>query len=213
MSRFQRLPHLFLAGLLCVSPVGLARHPPHGDEPGQFDYYLLTLSWCPAHCDFQQCRGQGNGFVLHGLWPQFDSGSYPQYCAADPRLPAAAESVGMTLYRSPGLMQHEWQRHGTCTGLDPVAYFRTAERALSEVRIPPPFTAPPGNLTMTRSQIVAQFRAANPGMPENSLKLACSHGELSEVRICLNRDLTFRPCGRIRNSCPPTPVRVPGSCN
>src|SRR5579862_8734242 len=98
--------------------LAIARHHrvanTEGGEPGQFDYYVLTLSWSPSYCllhpdDRPQCGGKGYGFVLHGLWPQFDSGGYPQYCAADPTLPANAETVGRTIYPSPKLMQHEWQ--------------------------------------------------------------------------------------------------------
>jgi ribonuclease T2 len=46
---------------------------------GDFDYYILALSWQPAFCETKQykpeCASQNNGrfdatnFVLHGLWP------------------------------------------------------------------------------------------------------------------------------------------------
>ena len=218
----RQWPRICLVGLLCLaSSVAGARHHRErnieGGEPGQFDYYLLTLSWSPTYClthpdDRPQCAGKGYGFVLHGLWPQFDSGGYPENCAADTRLSADAEAVGRTLYPSPKLMQHEWQRHGTCSGLEAVDYFRTADRALAAVRIPAPFEAPLATLTMSHGQIAAQFRAANPGMPEDGLTVACSRGELSEVRVCLSRDLTVRSCGRrVRSSCPSAAVQVPSS--
>src|SRR5215472_3687214 len=89
---------LRLAVLLCfLSSLAQARHR-HVEavEPGQFDYYLLTLSWSPTYClthveDRSECSGKGYGFVLHGLWPQFDSGGYPQNCTADSELSPAAE--------------------------------------------------------------------------------------------------------------------------
>ena len=66
---------------------------PSSDEPGQFDFYLLVLSWSPDYCandgvdDVQQCTiGRKLGFVLHGLWPQYNKG-YPGDCATT-RLPA-----------------------------------------------------------------------------------------------------------------------------
>jgi ribonuclease T2 len=203
--------------LLMAAPVAVARHSHQvvgGGTPGQFDYYLLTLSWSPSYClvhpdDRYQCQGRGFGFVLHGLWPQFDGGGYPQACAADTALDRAAEAVGGTLYPSPKLMRHEWERHGTCSGLGPVDYFRTADRALGVLRIPAPFEAPRVDQQLSPQQILDAFRAANPALPAHAMTVACSRGELSEVRLCLTRDLRPRACGRgVRGSCPPDPVSI-----
>jgi ribonuclease T2 len=206
--------------LCCFFPRADARHhrsDVEGGEPGQFDYYLLTLSWSPTYClthngDRAECGRRGYGFVLHGLWPQFDSGGYPENCQDDAGLSPAAEAAGRGVYPSPKLMRHEWQVHGTCSGLDAVGYFRTADRALAAVRIPEIFAAPPAPAQMTAERIAAAFRQANPGIPQIGLTVACSRGELSEVRICLSRDLMFRPCGRrVRSSCPSAPVQVPSA--
>jgi ribonuclease T2 len=203
--------------LLVLCPVALARQPrnaPTVGAPGQFDYYLLTLSWSPSYClvhpgDRYQCQGRGFGFVLHGLWPQFDAGGYPQSCAADAALDRAAAAVGHSLYPSPKLMRHEWERHGTCSGLSAVEYFRTADRALAVAHIPALFEAPRADQQLHPEQILAAFRAANPGLPPHSMTVACSRGELSEVRLCLTRELKPRSCGRgVRDSCPPVPVSV-----
>jgi len=233
----RRLPanalQVFVAALLCltVSLGALARHHraalPESAEPGQFDYYLLTLSWSPTYClihpeDGAECGGKGYGFILHGLWPQFDSGGHPQDCAAPgeqrggpPRsamLSSVEEAVGRTVFMSPKLMRHEWQRHGTCSGLDATTYFRTADKALAAVHIPRRFSAPATALTATSEQIAQEFHAVNPSIPENGLTVACTRAELSEVRVCLTRDLRFRSCGRrVRNSCPSVPIEVPAA--
>lgn len=226
MSPFTRricvvVSAITLASLLCgVFSLADARHrraAPIEGTPGQFDYYLLTLSWSPTYClihpnDRSECAHRGYGFVLHGLWPQFDSGGYPENCVPDSSLSPSAEAVGRTLYPSPSLMRHEWQRHGTCSGLDAADYFRTADRALAAVRIPSNLSAPATATTLTSAQINAEFHAANTGMPENALTVACSRGELSEVRVCLSRDLQLRSCGRgVRMSCPSGPIEVPSS--
>jgi ribonuclease T2 len=50
-----------------------ARHHRHSDdEAGQFDYYLLSLSWSPAFClqspGAAECDGPRRfGFIVHGL--------------------------------------------------------------------------------------------------------------------------------------------------
>jgi len=213
---------LSLSVLLCLAcPVTMARHHHATDVdsgvPGQFDYYLLSLSWSPSYClthqeDRTQCGSKGLGFVLHGLWPQYDSGRYPQYCSADRPLPEQAAALGQTLYPSPKLMQHEWESHGTCSGLDALNYFRTADRALAAVQVPAMFEAPRSSLTLSGMQIATAFRAANPALPDDGLTVACSRGQLSEVRICLTRELTLRACGRgVRSNCPDIPVLIRSS--
>src|SRR5665647_1356702 len=62
---------------------------PQPNVAGKFDYYTLVMSWSPTHCsnaevgrDEQQCSrfdGLRYGFVLHGLWPQYEKG-YPEAC-------------------------------------------------------------------------------------------------------------------------------------
>jgi ribonuclease T2 len=203
------------SGLACAVALARNHHQAAAQDgvPGQFDYYLLSLSWSPAYClthryDRAQCAGKGYGFVLHGLWPQYDSGGYPRDCADSP-LAADAQALGETLYPSPKLVQHEWAEHGSCSGMDAMAYFRTADRATAVVRIPEVFEAPRTTLLMSSEQIVFAFRAANPTLPEDGLSVICTRGQLSELRICLNRALAARSCGRgVRSSCPPGAVQI-----
>lgn len=88
---------------------------------GVFDYYLLTLSWSPTFClthkDDVQCSGKGYGFVLHGLWPQYAKGGWPESCPPLTTLSAAESSKGLTLFPTKKLLDHEWSKHGTCSGL------------------------------------------------------------------------------------------------
>ena len=65
---------------------------PWANADGDFDFYVLALSWQPAFCETQsrkpECTSQDNGrfdatnFVLHGLWPnQNDDPSHSfAYC-------------------------------------------------------------------------------------------------------------------------------------
>jgi len=210
---------LLLAATL--SGAAQARHHHHAEAAavaGQFDYYLLSLSWSPSYClthpeDQQQCT-RGYGFVLHGLWPQNDAGGYPQSCAVagGGELPAPAWDYARTLFPSPKLIQHEWERHGSCSGMDALGYFKTADRALAAVRVPAVLEAPRSSRFMTAPEIVAAFRAANPALAPDGLVVACRGDELSEVRVCLSRELAPRSCGRgVRNSCPDVALRIPAA--
>src|ERR1700742_1398825 len=77
-----------------------------------FDYYILALSWSPAYCllhqgDKDQCT-KGYGFVLHGLWPQYERGGYPEHCQSGEAINEAARKIGAMTYPSPYLADHEW---------------------------------------------------------------------------------------------------------
>ena len=186
-------------------------------QAGQFDYYVLSLSWAPTYClthtgDGAECGGKGYGFVVHGLWPQYDAGGYPENCATQFVVTAEAQARGRTLYPSEHLMQHEWQEHGTCSGLDALSYFQTVDRATTVLKTPEVLEAPRASQSLNASQIAALFQTANPALPGNSLIVACSRADLSEVRVCLTKDLALRSCGRgVRTMCPQRAVTVPAS--
>jgi len=207
--------------LLALSPAVLAHHShAHRNtdaQPGQFDYYLLSLSWAPTYCLTHadagpECAGKGYGFVLHGLWPQYDDGGYPQSCSTQFELSADAAAKGRTIYPSERLMQHEWRVHGTCSGLDSMEYFRAADRSTAVVRIPVTLETPQSEQNLSAAQISALFLSANPEMPAGALSVACSRGSLSEVRVCLTKELMLRRCGRgVHTTCPHTTIAIPAS--
>jgi ribonuclease T2 len=98
--------------------------------PGQFDHYVLSLSWSPSFCETatvnarrQQCGPRPYSFVVHGLWPQYERG-FPESCQVPPpRLDRRIMSSMLDLMPAPGLVFHEWDQHGTCSGLQPREYF------------------------------------------------------------------------------------------
>jgi len=198
-----------------------ARHhharPGRSGESGQFDYYVLSLSWAPTYClthtgDRQECSGKGYGFVLHGLWPQFDAGGYPENCPTKLELSAEAAAKGRTIYPSERLMEHEWKEHGTCSGLGAREYFNMADRAMAVARIPAVLEVPRSNQSLTADRIVSLFQGANPELPQGAITLTCNRAELSEVRVCLTRDLQPRSCGRgVHSNCPRVPLNIPAS--
>jgi ribonuclease T2 len=171
-------------------------------EPGQFDYYLLSLSWAPTFCatthgggHAEEC-GHPVSFVVHGLWPQFDNGSYPENCQQPPpRLSRQIVDGMLDLIPGAKLVYHEWDTHGTCSGLDQQDYFDLVRKARAAVTIPPPFDSPSQALTLAPDDIVSAFVGANPGLSPDGIALACGGARLSEVHVCLTRELAFRSCG------------------
>jgi ribonuclease T2 len=197
-----------------------ARHHPKQNtdaQSGQFDYYLLSLSWAPTYClthgdDGAECSNKGYGLVLHGLWPQYDAGGYPENCDTQFEMTSQAAAKGRTIYPSERLMSHEWQTHGTCSGVSALDYFSTADRATAAVNIPAAFNAPQNEQSLTAPEIIELFRRANPHMPDRSMAVTCSRATMSEIRVCLTKELDVRACGQgVRNSCPKVPLRLPAS--
>jgi ribonuclease T2 len=212
---------LGLAGLMVLAAPAQARHHrPRVDSDataGAFDYYLLSLSWAPTYClghggDTAECGSKGYGFVVHGLWPQFDQGGYPQSCSTSYQLTSDAYAKGQTIYPSQGLMQHEWREHGTCSGLDALGYFQTVDRATAVLKTPPALETPQTTQNLSAGQVVDLFRRANPQLASDGLVVACSRGDLSEIRVCLTKDLALRSCGRgVHSNCPTGTVAIPAS--
>ena len=209
------------AALFIIAPTAQARqHHGRADangRPGQFDYYVLSLSWAPTYClthadDGAECSGKGYGFVLHGLWPQYEDGGYPAACPSQFELSAAASAKGRSIYPSERLMRHEWREHGTCSGLEPLEYFSTADRATAVVAIPSAMQAPRADQDLSAERVVNLFQSANPALPWHALQAMCNRSELSEIRVCLTRDLRPRSCGRkVRSNCPAVALHIPAA--
>ena len=180
-------------------------------QPGIFDYYTLALSWSPSYCatrrDPNQCApGRQLGFVLHGLWPQYERG-YPQNCSRETIAPAVRARY-LNLFPSEKLMEHEWRKHGTCSGLDANGYFALSAKYKEQVRIPQAYLRPTAPLRTSYGELIAAFRQANPGLARDAVLPFCSgNGRfLSEVRVCFKRDGGSLSCSqqeikRSQNTC------------
>ncbi|XP_047175408.1 ribonuclease 1-like [Vigna umbellata] len=98
-----------------------------------FDFFYFVQQWPGSYCDTQKnCCYPTSGkpeadFGIHGLWPNYNDGSYPSNC--DPNNPfnpsqisdlssslqnnwptlACPSGDGMTFW------SHEWNKHGTCS--------------------------------------------------------------------------------------------------
>jgi ribonuclease T2 len=174
---------------------------------GDFDYYVLSLSWSPTHCSSDNASGRDNdlqcrsgrpfGFVLHGLWPQFERG-YPEDCASDEPRRVSADIVADALKFTPSerLVQHEWAKHGTCSGLTQDDYFATAALAVESVRIPKAFKQPQQMIQTTANSVRQAFIDANSGLPPSGILVTCRRNEIAEVRVCLDKDLQPRACSK-----------------
>ncbi len=188
-----------------------------GGTPGDFDFYVLALSWSPGFCEIEgdrrnreQCAPGANlGFVVHGLWPQYERG-YPSDCGPGRSPSRIAMEQADGLFPSDGLARHQWRQHGTCSGSSPADYFADVRRAREKIKIPPVLQKRDSEQNWTALDLERAFADANPGLRTDMMSVSCRRGVLEEVRICLSKDLRgFRTCQEVdRSGCRARDFRV-----
>ncbi|XP_052173693.1 intracellular ribonuclease LX-like [Diospyros lotus] len=111
-----------------------------------FDFFYFVQQWPASYCDTKRsCCYPTTGkpaedFSIHGLWPNYDDGTYPSNCDSDnlfdqseiSDLTERLQKEWPTLACPSGdgykFWQHEWDKHGTCSEnvLNQHSYFQKA---------------------------------------------------------------------------------------
>lgn len=164
--------------------------------------------------------------TIHGLWPSYtdaeaqQAGSqyaWPQYCAPygscssknppagcfpDPSTIPEAMKIYGPGYVSDNdfLADHEWPKHGSCTGLDSGTYFSSA---ITELKALPGDQGTPALLAQNVGGTVpaTELRAAF-GSPESVLLGCDSNCNLTQVGICLKNTGLGSVPSQTRIACP-----------
>jgi ribonuclease T2 len=171
---------------------------------GEFDYYVLSLSWSPNWCALEgdsrgspQCEEDRDfGWVLHGLWPQYHRG-WPEHCQSAKRPPSRAMTNDMAdIMGTSGLAWYQWKKHGTCTGLSAPAYYALSREAYTRITRPEVFRKLKKPVKLPASVVEEAFLKANPKLAPDGITITCRARRIQEARTCLSRDLAPVPCGR-----------------
>ena len=216
MARWTRnATVLLLALLLSGDRISAAKKKPLA--AAKFDYFLLALTWAPDFCaspsgvkDVRECgTGRKVGFVVHGLWPEENTGRGPESCGATSPVAQSIVQLMLAYIPTESLIQHEWASHGSCSGLSQADFFAAIRRARDSVVIPTAFRAPSASETLSPASIEEQFGAANPSFPRGSFRAICGVGKsLSGVRICFSKDLAPQACTSAAGRCSAPGVAV-----
>ncbi len=187
------------------------RHHARSGTTGQFDYYLFALSWSPEYCHSHATSAQCTAakpfsFVVHGLWPEYNSGSGPENCGSAPG--PTNPSQYLDIMPDLGLIQHEWTTHGTCTGLPADEYFGLIRRAYNSVRIPARFATLATAQTESPQQVKKEFEAVNGNLSDSSLQINCASNYLQAVEVCLDKSLSPIACSAPRD-CRAQTIHIP----
>lgn len=188
-----------LAVLLSLLPLPAAAQ----DRAGDFDYYVMSLSWSPNWCAIEgdarnspQCDPDADfGWILHGLWPQYEFG-YPEYCRTSERPPGRNETADMAdVMGTSGLAWHQWRKHGVCSGLSSADYYALSREAYGQITRPQVLRQLDRSVTLPATLIEEAFLRENPTLTADQITITCRDGYIQEARICLTRELDFRECG------------------
>ena len=221
MHRSVIISRLLISLALAVVSAGMASaQDRRQNTPGEFDFYVLALSWSPSFCEASAERGKSGrsqvqcerpySFVVHGLWPQYERG-FPEYCQRpSPRLDRNIMTSMLDVMPAPGLIFNEWDKHGTCSGLGARAYFESVRKARAAVKIPEEFLQLSEPKTIAPADLEAAFIKVNPGLSSSAISVICTSRRLSEVRVCMSKDMQFRACDEIdRRACRRDEVVMP----
>jgi ribonuclease T2 len=175
-----------------------------GEKAGDFDYYVLALSWSPNWCELEgdarkspQCEARHDyGWVLHGLWPQYHRG-WPAFCPTVEPQPTRRMTREMEdIMGSSGLAWYQWKKHGTCSGLSASQYYALSRRAFEQVNRPQIFRKLDRTVSLPASVVEEAFLKENPGWEPDMLTITCRDDHIQEARLCLSKDLQPVPCGQ-----------------
>ncbi|XP_068649350.1 ribonuclease 1-like [Aristolochia californica] len=132
--------------ILAFSPLSFAQ---------DFDFFYFVQQWPGSYCDTQNgCCYPKTGkpdqdFGIHGLWPNYNDGSYPSNCdpgnqfdpsqVADLTTEMQMEwpSLSCPSSNGSGFWSHEWDKHGTCSEsvFEQHGYFEAALKLKKKVNL------------------------------------------------------------------------------
>ena len=177
---------------LLFTPRAATAQDPRQSAPGQFDFYVLSLSWspillrwrCRARRPQRQCAVRAATLFFRRSWAVADAGA-----AAD--------------FQRMGPPRHLFRPIAT-------RLFRDVRKARAVVKIPPKFTDLKEPLSVTPHAVEEAFVKANPGLSASAMAIGCDARRLTEVRLCLSKDLHFRDCAEIaKRSCRRAELTMP----
>lgn len=161
------------------------------DRIVNFDFQILALQWDP--------EVDNNTFTIHGLWPEYNDGTYPEKCKGEgikrfvestisKLIPQLTKAWPSNTGENVRFWKGEFNKHGTCSNLKQLEYFQTTLQLHSQFDVKAalaksgivPHPSRTYNTSQIRQSIISSF-GYNP--------LVHCHRDISvlvEVGICFD---------------------------
>mmetsp|Transcript_17020 Transcript_17020/g.32908 ORF Transcript_17020/g.32908 Transcript_17020/m.32908 type:complete len:270 (-) Transcript_17020:201-1010(-) len=186
---------------------------PTGENADQsWDFLLFVVSWEPQLCAMQErrhkCQVPHEAWGIHGLWPNRNDTTYPQYCKPQPRFEEAEISVlegkldrywpnAFVDTKHDNFWKHEYEKHGSCAKSSPLLakeldYFQAAITLRETVDVGAVLVAGGVSPSSTARYSEDQIRTAIANAVGVEPWVQCSGGALSQIGFCVSKT-TLRP--------------------
>lgn len=200
--------------------------------PGNFDFYVMSMSYQPEFCyqhrtkEYSGCEHPNDlwrsSLTIHGIWPQNNDRTWPCTCSNEtfnrqtltdvgeksfdlywPNVKASRSSPKYTEF-----WEHEWSKHGTCSGLTQDNYF---QMAFMHSLPTPTIVRDYYGMSLSKSDLLKAYKdSGKTDKDEIGVVLVCVGKRfLSEVRVCLARTADGTASHRIQ--CP-LDIQNEGNC-
>ena len=175
----------------------------------KLDYFLYVQLWPGSwlYSDHSKYPFSNDYFTIHGLWPEYRNGSWPQFCNASKFDGQALNPIKNDLtkywtdFKNPKkFWSHEYYKHMSCLEEDPIfqneyvcfkmgLHFRNYYdyyHALNKVGIVP---------SNQQNYTVSQVSNAIQSLVGTTPVIVCdNHGILNEIRICFDQNVNNIDC-------------------
>jgi len=181
----------------------VGQHQARRDYNGGFFIVLISsrgrpITAHPAAATTPNSAASAKSSALYcmGCGRQYNQG-WPEYCAYR-KFPPELKQKYPNLYPSTSLYDHEWDKHGTCSGLSPEGYLSLSKQLRDSIAIPARYKAPEQPVRVTTAQLKKDFVAANPVLSEASLAVYCSGSGrfLSQLYVCFSSEGRPQACSQ-----------------
>jgi ribonuclease T2 len=94
------------------------------------------------------------------------------------------------------LIQHEWDKHGTCSGLSIENYFKLTRQIYNSISIPNKYKQPTEYIVTSVRDLESDLIGVNPNLNGSKIAIDCKNRYLQEIRVCYDKNHQPRVCGR-----------------
>lgn len=182
-----------------------------------WDYLLFVQYWPGCWIQNDHIKGTNftnNYFNIHGIWPEYNNGSYPQFCNKTAIFdPGQLTTIRHDLTRfwtnyhnAEKFWYHEFCRHATCAENDVLLrtefeFFNAGLTLRSKYNLYHYLANSNIHPTNTQKYPLQQIYDTIKSNVGTDVAITCANSILDEIIICLDANLNLINCPSALNTC------------